>query len=731
NMCSNTISSLNKEFDKRLKSYCGPNEITDLWLPYLLAVEEELPDDESGSKILYPLYYKCLEKFQNDQIQIYNKHFLEICLHIARMSVDKGLWYGLFYSKRIGVEYAKFWVEWASYVENSENNYESAWGIYEEGKKFIHDPNEIIEFEKAYCKFEPRLIEWDKTKWESENRSNIKKKSSLMTTDTVTTTEQKAKRRTKTRTTSASDGTSATIVEQKAKRVTRTISTSKEEKIVTVVEVAVVAAKNSSSQQALDSKSSDALPPQPIAPVIIDPMEVEDDDSDMESNYLPECREQVHREYSRLLDMSQTSQLGRKSLINISTIDQVLQRNSLMMIQNQPTLQQIDTFDEDFLNVTAIEVDERDPFDDKIRRQLLENKGINYTQMQHYTKVKTNLPSQLHKEIFLGSDVKIQKVDLGGVTYEFGKKLGEGAYGYVIAARLQKKPNISYACKIQYPPSVWEYYILTELCSRSIRKVGKFDLNLRIPSVHKLIEYNDYSVMFMQRAPQTLLDFANYHISRDRRIPFYYQLYYSIEMLNIFQHMHKLRIIHCDVKPDNFMVLQCPSQINAKQNPYQQMPSLMLIDFNRSIDLNLFDNGTAFVTCVPKKELACVEMLRSRPWIFQHDLFGMVYSIHVLVFLSYMIVCEDVNNPGMMTIKAKFSKHIDPVWQEFFCTFLNIPDCKSNPNLEEWEQRLQKLLQIETKRLKQKDIDYIRVFCDSLERLLSQFEQQQQQQQNQ
>lgn len=43
----------------------------------------------------------------------------------------------------------------------------------------------------------------------------------------------------------------------------------------------------------------------------------------------------------------------------------------------------------------------------------------------------------------------------------------------------------------------------------------------------------------------------------------------------------------------------------------------MLIDFNRSIDLKLFDNGTAFVTCVPKKELACVEMLNNRPWIFQ------------------------------------------------------------------------------------------------------------------
>ena len=29
--------------------------------------------------------------------------------------------------------------------------------------------------------------------------------------------------------------------------------------------------------------------------------------------------------------------------------------------------------------------------------------------------------------------------------------------------------------------------------------------NQRIPTVYRLIEYNDYSVMFMQRAPQTLL----------------------------------------------------------------------------------------------------------------------------------------------------------------------------------------------------------------------------------
>jgi hypothetical protein len=44
-----------------------------------------------------------------------------------------------------------------------------------------------------------------------------------------------------------------------------------------------------------------------------------------------------------------------------------------------------------------------------------------------------------------------------------------------------------------------------------------------------------------------LQDFANYHISRDRYVPLCYQLYYSIEMLRIFDYMHRLRIIHCDV----------------------------------------------------------------------------------------------------------------------------------------------------------------------------------------
>jgi hypothetical protein len=66
------------------------------------------------------------------------------------MSVDKGLWYGLFYRKCIGVKYAHLWIDWAEYTEENELNWAGAWGIYEEAKKFVNDPNECVEIEKTY-----------------------------------------------------------------------------------------------------------------------------------------------------------------------------------------------------------------------------------------------------------------------------------------------------------------------------------------------------------------------------------------------------------------------------------------------------------------------------------------------------------------------------------------------------------------------------------------------------
>jgi hypothetical protein len=89
-------------------------------------------------------------------------------------------------------------------------------------------------------------------------------------------------------------------------------------------------------------------------------------------------------------------------LVNIFTIDQVLRRQSQIPIN--------DTLDENFLNVSCIVVDERDPFDDQIRRQILDKRGINYALMENYSVEKMNLPSILSKNKI---GTKVEKVKLG------------------------------------------------------------------------------------------------------------------------------------------------------------------------------------------------------------------------------------------------------------------------------------------------------------------------------
>ncbi len=101
----------------------------------------------------------------------------------------------------------------------------------------------------------------------------------------------------------------------------------------------------------------------------------------------------------------------------------------------------------------------------------------------------------------------------------------------------------------------------------------------------------------------------------------------------------------------------------------------------------------------------------------------MVYSIHVLVFLSYMTVCEDEQRQdGTMTTKAKFSKRTHDIWKEFFYEFLNIPDCQHLPDLNAWADRLESLLFEEAKRIKSKDTEYTNMFRMKLETHLNQFQ---------
>ena len=99
--------------------------------------------------------------------------------------------------------------------------------------------------------------------------------------------------------------------------------------------------------------------------------------------------------------------------------------------------------------------------------------------------------------------------------------------------------------------------------------------------------------------------------------PYWFVLYLTLEMLNIIDYLHKCKIIHADVKADNFLINQLPDSIEYFE-PHKTK-CLVLIDFNRSIDLILLPDEAEFEKKVANKSLLCPEMKSDRTWTYQVD----------------------------------------------------------------------------------------------------------------
>ena len=145
-------------------------------------------------------------------------------------------------------------------------------------------------------------------------------------------------------------------------------------------------------------------------------------------------------------------------------------------------------------------------------------------------------------------------------------------------------------------------------------------------------------------------------------------MYLTIELLRVIESIHNCHVIHADIKPDNVLFLGLPElpKITRTADGKQMIfppkeAAVRLIDFGRSIDMAMFPPGTTFLAKVATSGFDCIEMRIDKPWTLQADFFGLVGTIHVIIFQEYMKVSfqepTDIGaDEGKWWINRKFKR---------------------------------------------------------------------------
>ncbi|KAL5277528.1 BUB1 family protein [Megaselia abdita] len=283
----------------------------------------------------------------------------------------------------------------------------------------------------------------------------------------------------------------------------------------------------------------------------------------------------------------------------------------------------------------------------------------------------------------MGNIAKLTKgrvIGINDVKFEVLKLIGEGAFGTVFLGRNIKTTELV-AMKQEKPANYWEYYILLELAHRMTNQ----NLKSSYMSAENVLIGTNSSVIVSKYSPYgDLIKICNkYFKYTSKHLDEYLVMHLTSQLLTVVDTLHAAEIIHADLKADNVMLID-------KLNYDKTVPSIQLIDFGVSIDMNLFPKGATFDFCHDLVESKCIEMREKRHWTYQIDLFGVAGIIHLMLFGKYMEVEKTILGwKPINKIPRYFNRD---VWEHIFHTLLNVKNCKSMPNLQDLRVLLEEVL---------------------------------------
>uniref|UniRef100_A0AC34FTE7 Protein kinase domain-containing protein n=1 Tax=Panagrolaimus sp. ES5 TaxID=591445 RepID=A0AC34FTE7_9BILA len=170
---------------------------------------------------------------------------------------------------------------------------------------------------------------------------------------------------------------------------------------------------------------------------------------------------------------------------------------------------------------------------------------------------------------------------------------------------------------------------------------------------------------------KTLLDLSNCYKQEKTTMDGMLVAFVGIQIAEILNYVHQAEIIHADIKPDNFVIVE---QMSPELPHLQYIkPFVKLIDWGRAIDMSFYPDQT-FKGRAGTNGSDCHEMQEDRPWTYQIDYFGYVGTMHVLIFGMYMeTFYHATRKVYAFTEQLKRRYPLCETWTKMFRDFLNIP----------------------------------------------------------